>query len=463
MFRRRLLIQPVTGEGQTDFQGIVALLGGSVLSVDASGACATRRYWEPHADPAHVGRDEAYYIAAYRKVLGEAVACRVRRLVAPAGLFMSGGFDTGAICALAGPVLSERGGKLIAVSSVMPEGYSGTIRHPRRWVEVCRRAMPHLDVRYVTGENLDILEGMERTLLSNDGFHRDHRCVIDAMLREIASAGGRVVMDGFGGDYTLNPRGMDALVRLLRRGRFRAFLSEFVATSRHLGQSWKQTFFRNVVTPGLRELWFARWQRWRAGVAPLGHTTPVSRQVLEMARRDGIAPRSAQGAKAGDSVTQRKRRVLGRMQNQLRAGFATPAAAFGLTFTAPFHDKRVVELGLAIPEELEYKNGRTRHLARVALADLYPPEFQDRRPGSEDLAPYMLALVKRAEARILAEIDRMETAGRLTAYFDFPRMRQMLTRRRADQHASGDEYDTRQAVDAFLAARWLEFFRGDNN
>ena len=112
MFRRRLSIQPVTGEGQTDFQGIVALLGGSVLSVDASGACATRRYWEPHADPAHVGRDEAYYIAAYRKVLGEAVACRVRRLVAPAGLFMSGGFDTGAICALAGPVLSERGGKL---------------------------------------------------------------------------------------------------------------------------------------------------------------------------------------------------------------------------------------------------------------------------------------------------------------------------------------------------------------
>jgi asparagine synthase (glutamine-hydrolysing) len=252
------------------------------------------------------------------------------------------------------------------------------------------------------------------------------------------------------------------LVRLLRRGLFRAFLREFAATSRHLGQSWKQTFFRNVVTPGLRELWFVRWQRWRAGVAPLGHTTPVSRQVLEMARREGIAPRSAQGPKAGDSVTQRKRQLLGRMQNQVRAGFAIPAAAFGLKFTAPFHDKRVVELGLAIPEEMEFKNGRTRHFARVALADLYPPEFQDRRPGNEDMAPDMLALVKRAEARILADIDRMEAADRLTAYFDFTRMRRMLTRRRADQHASGHEYDARQAVNAFLTARWLEFFRGDN-
>ena len=40
---------------------------------------STRRYWEPHADPAHEGRDEAYYIETYRKVLSEAVACRLRR------------------------------------------------------------------------------------------------------------------------------------------------------------------------------------------------------------------------------------------------------------------------------------------------------------------------------------------------------------------------------------------------
>jgi len=462
-FIHRLLMQPVSISGETEFEGVKALLGGTLLTVNASGALTTRRYWEPHADPAHVGRDEAYYIAAYRRVLGEAVACRLRRATAPAGIFMSGGFDTGAICALAGPALGPRGGKLITVSSVMPEDYRGTIKQVRPWVEICRRAMPHLDVRYVTSEGLDILEGMEQTFLSNDGASTDYRCIVDAMLKEIASAGGGVVMDGFGGDYTLNPRGADALVRLLRRGLLRRFVTELAATRRHLGQTWKQTLARNVIVPGLRVGLFARLQRLRAGLVAFGHTTPVSADILAMARRDKIAPRGAGGPRAGDSVTARKLQLLKRMQNQPRAGYSVPASAFGLKFTEPFHDKRVVELGLAIPEELEFKNGHTRHLARMALADLYPPGFQERRPGNEDMAPGMLALANRATPRILAEIERMETAGRLKAYFDFPRMRKMLTQRSADQHASGNEYDTRQAVNAFMSARWLEHFRGDNS
>ncbi len=461
-FIRRLLMQPASGSGETEFEGVKALLGGSILTIDASGAVTTRRYWEPHADPAHVGKGEAYYVEAYRRVLGEAVACRLRRAIAPAGLFMSGGFDTGAICALAGPVLQPSGGKLITVSSVMPEDYVGTIKQVRPWVEVCRRHMPHLDVRYVTSEGLDILDGMERTFLTNDGFHTDYRSIVDAMLKVIAAGGGRVVMDGFGGDYTLNPRGTDGLVRLLRRGHLLTFAKEFAATRRHLGRSWRQTLVRNVLLPGFRAKGYARWRRWRSGLSAFGHTTPVSDDVLETARRDRIAPRAAQGARAGESLPVRKLRLLKRMQNQSRAGYSIPAAAAGLKFTAAFHDKRVVELGLAIPELFEFKNGHTRHLARLALADLYPPEFQERRPGNEDIAPDILALATRAKPRMLAEIERMETSGRLAAYFDFPRMRQMLTQRGDDQHASGDEYDTRQAVNAFIAARWLEYFRGDN-
>jgi hypothetical protein len=42
-------------------------------------------------------------------------------------------------------------------------------------------------------------------------------------------------------------------------------------------------------------------------------------------------------------------------------------------------------------------------------------------------------------------------------------MRAMLTRRSVEQHASGNEYDTRQAQLAFLAARYVEWFRRDNS
>jgi hypothetical protein len=59
------------------------------------------------------------------------------------------------------------------------------------------------------------------------------------------------------------------------------------------------------------------------------------------------------------------------------------------------------------------------------------------------------------EPRVLADIDRMENAEKLSKYFDFPRCG-------VDQHASGNEYDTRLAQLALLAARYIKWFRGDN-
>jgi asparagine synthase (glutamine-hydrolysing) len=154
--------------------------------------------------------------------------------------------------------------------------------------------------------------------------------------------------------------------------------------------------------------------------------------------------------------------ALRAQQNFPAQGYSVPAATHGLKFTQPFHDKRVVEFGLAIPEELYFKDGKTRYLARVALKDLYPPEYQDRPTTTDGMLPDFLTMAKRIEPRVLAEIDRMEKAGYLSRYFDFPRMRRMLTRRTVEQHHSGAEFDTRQAHVAFLAARYIEWFRRDN-
>lgn len=447
----------VTPEGETIFPGISGIRGGSILTLDARGTIASRSYWEPHADPAHLGRDEAYYIKAYRDVLGEAVACRLRRATAPAGLLMSGGFDTGAIAGLAGAVLAPRGRKMIAVSSVMPEDYRGRIPHARKWVELCRRHMPHLDVRYITRDGLDVFTGLEQNFLATDRPHSPNRYANDALYAEVARAGARVVMNGFGGDYTLNPRGQRALVRLLLAGRMREFLREFAAMRRHTGEGFLHTLRRDVVSRLVPPSWRETWLRFRTGLRLSGATHPLSPQHLGS---NGLLPRT--GRRPGESMHQGMARVLSVQQRNLAMPGALAAAAHGLELTQPFHDKRVVELGLAIPEDLFLKNGRTRHLARQALKDLYPPEFQDRPPGNDDTTPDFLAMVKRVEPRILAEIARMEKTERLAQHFDFPRMRRMLTRRTLERHATGTEVDTRQAVVAFLMARYLEWFRRDN-
>ena len=122
----------------------------------------------------------------------------------------------------------------------------------------------------------------------------------------------------------------------------------------------------------------------------------------------------------------------------------------------------MIELGLAIPESLWVRHGRERYLARLALQDLYPPEYQKRGRGNHNINPDSLAMIRRAESRLLAEIDRMEAGGKLARYFDFPKMRRMLTSRRIEDHKSGSENDVNLALLAFLSARYMEWFRREN-
>jgi asparagine synthase (glutamine-hydrolysing) len=443
--------------GTTWHLGIRALPGGSIGMLGADGRFAWRRYWEPHADPAHEGRDEAYYVRTYREVLAEAVACRLRRAVHPAGLFMGGGFDTSAICALAGPVVAPQGRKFIAASSVAREDDKSTTHALRRWVEICRRDMPHLEVRYVTREGLDVFTRMEDSFRSTETPHSPNNYVTVPLLEAIKAGGARIVMDGFGGDYTLNPRFPNALARLLVRGKWRRFVTEYGALKRHLRLDTRRMLIRYVIYPML-PLWLTRARsRLESGRRPFGPTVPLAEAVRRAPRR---LPSSQRHNPIGDP---RKSMLssLRRQQNFPAVGYSVPAASHGLEFTEPFHDKRVVEFGLAIPEDLYLKDGKQRWLARTALADLYPPEFQNRLPGNDGLAPDFLEMATRVEPKVLAEIDRMEAAGKLSRHFDFPRMRKMLARRTADGDL-GNQIAARQALIAFLRARYIEWFTGQN-
>jgi len=442
------------------YEGIAALAGGTVMTITAAGATSTRCYWTPHADPAHVGQDEAHYREAYRRVLGEAVACRLRRAAYPAGLFYGGGFDTTAIAALAGPIVNAQDRKFICVCSVMPEGYDGPIHHARPWAEICARHMPHVAMRYVTREGRDIFSAMEASFQAADNATSMGGYVTDEILQTLRREGARVVMDGFGGDYTLNIRGFPWLYDLLIKGQLGTFVAEFRAYQQHTGASAWRVFRGEVLEYLIPEAVRRARMRRRHGLARSGPTVPLqprfaagTRNALRMA-----TPR----AKTESAMRARMRATLMRLQRGRTLAGSLQAAAHGLEFTQPFHDKRVVELALAIPARFWTRGGRERYLARQALKDLYPPEFQTRGRGNDDLVPDFLAMVKSVEPQILAHIARMETGGRMAHIFDFPRMRQMLTRRSAADHRSGSEYDTHQAVQTFMQARFIEWFGGSN-
>ena len=434
------------------------LPGGTILTLTPDGAVRLNRYWEPRADPRHLGRDEAYYEQAYRQVLEEAVACRLRRATTPAGILFSGGFDTTSIAALAGPLLAPSGRKLIAASSVMPQDYRGDIHCARAWVEVSRKHMPHLDVRYVTREGLDIFTDLEKAFYAADNFHSPGRYANDALYRAIASTGARVAMDGHGGDYTINPTAQRYLINRLRKGQFRLFWREWRARRRFLRTShWR--LFRTAIlqhaAPGLRPLVL----RIRGGLPAFGHGTPVQETFLEA---QGVSPTRPARAKV-HAEHARMQATLDGLHSAAAMGGSISSAAHGMEFTQPFHDKRVVELALAIPDWMFMKDGRERPLARAALKDIYPPEFADRDDLNDALGPDFVSTVLKLRPKVLADIDRMEASGRLAAYFDFAKMRRMLTRPLRGGDGRPAENACRRALRAYVWGRYIEWFTGGNS
>ena len=435
--------------GTTGFDGVEGLRGATVMTIGAGGEVASRRYWEPRPEPTHENCDEAYYVAAYRRVLGEAVGCRVRRLLHPPGLLFSGGYDSAAVAGLAGPALAASGRRLIAVASVMPEDYRGSIRHARRWVELCARDMPYLDVHYYTREALDLVADLDRGFIESGLPLGPYGIVNGAMIAIAARAGARLIMDGHGGDYTLNPRGNGHLAILVKAGLLRRFLTELRAHRQATGQSWGAAIVSEVVRPllpgtvaFLRRIRFARRPPWS--------DSAINQAWAEQLFASGtLVARQARAADPRSRLLATQRRIMD--------SAASNSERAGVQLSRPFHDKRVVELAAAIPQELYVKNGRNRYLACAALRDVYPPEFQTRWRKNDDEIPDFQRIVKTAEPQLLAEIDRMQRSEELRRYVDFDNIRHLLAARDADDHNSGWEPETQRAIASFTHARFLDW------
>ncbi len=452
-------------EGRTLYSGIAAVPGGTVVATDRRGALRSRHYWEPHADPAHEHHDESYYVEKYRSVLTEAVACRLRRLAGPAALMMSAGFDTAAIAGLAGPVVAAQGRKLISLSWLGTKATETVGGDIRPWLEACRRVMPHLDSREVSRDGENLFTGIERVFSIHDAPGGGARKIAPYLFAEAASAGARLIMDGCGGDYTLNPRGFGALGRLLRRGQFRRFFAELRPHLRETGDTPWQMLKSEIILKQLPQS-VIHWQRRlrRKGIFA----------SVELALRDVQGPyleqlqqRNLAEAKPGmrslpiTSMHARIAQTALRACRDFAAGGTMPAAAHGLDFTRPFHDKRVVELGLAIPEDYYVRNGRNRHIARLALADVYPPEFQTRGRKNEGVLSDDVAVLNAGTPELVAEAGRLANSAKLSAYFNFNEVRRLLSL--PGPNDSGEILVGKSvAMRALLTARFIEWFDGAN-
>ncbi len=445
-------------EVRTDFHGIFGLAAGCVMTVAIDRRIDRRQYWKPHADPVHLARDEAYYIETYRRLLAEAVACRVRRATRPAGLFMSGGFDSAAIAGLVGPVVRAKQQKLIAVDSVMAAEYRGPIPSGRPWIEYCRRDMPHLDVRYVTCDEQSLLDSLDFDAIRFDRSLGPDGIAVKPICALLAQSGVRVVLDGIGGDYTINPTARGVVFEFLRRGQVKPAVTQLLALRRARKTSLLHAIRAEVMThvvSAVRLCW-SRAIRKDAAETPVPLTPEYA-----VARRAGVGRYRPRVKDVSRSEWGQRLAALQSIQLGSGSLVQQAAAAYGLDYAQPFHDKRLIEFALAIPLTCVAPDGLERYLARKALADIYPREFATRvRKTMDSITPNIADLARSLRPQILDHVSRMEKSERLGRLFDFGRIRALLEESHRDPSLP---QSARVALTTIMFARFIEWSERSND
>jgi asparagine synthase (glutamine-hydrolysing) len=86
------------------------------------------------------------------------------------------------------------------------------------------------------------------------------------------------------------------------------------------------------------------------------------------------------------------------------------AAALGVELRHPLYDRRIVEFGLGLPDDLRWRGARMKWIVREAMRGLLPPALAERYTKAEFSEPWVHALEALGGAKWFARL-RIADAG----------------------------------------------------
>jgi asparagine synthase (glutamine-hydrolysing) len=444
-----LALDPNSGEG-TLYKGIQNVPAGHVLELKDS-RLRLHRYWHPENIPSLHLADPREYTEGLLHHMQQAVRCRIL----PGqniGTHMSGGLDSSSVSALAASILAEDGRTATAFTAV-PAGPLASNIDSRHFGDEREHAASvaqlHANLKHVPISNhtTPFFEAL-------DYCSREHQCpILNApnatwivgILAEAQRMGIQTLLCGSMGNLTASYKGQYALRKMLAGGRMldwfrlamgrrRLGYSFRDSVRQSLGNSPAQVWFRNAVRnfalSPLRRL-RAREMNGESG-QNLYHMSPVSRDFF---RTTGLSTESEDPGNAPE--TPQLFRLKNLQRGQGGAMVAASKRCFGLQYSDPMADRRLVEFCISVPEEEFCRGGLPRSLIRGAMMGKLPDKIRlERRIGLQSADADVLMANNRTE--IVAEFRRLQASDLANRYLEMPALNKLVEEWSSADWANGD-------------------------
>jgi len=392
------------------------------------------RYWfAEHTPPVLLTREEDY-LEAFLEHYDRAVRARLRANTA-IGATLSGGLDSGSVCALAARELAKRGQRLTAFTSVPLEDTTPyTSRHRFGDESAFARATAdqagNIDHTCITAAGVSPLAGIARMLQVHDEpcpGAVNYFWIAD-LLQQAREHSCRVFLTGQGGNATVSWAGAPLnLWSYLWPGKLPQFKQRFQDLQQRQGLSLIGGLKRFLARPLIAPL----RSRWQFGLRPAG---PV------FLNYSAIHPRWARALHLGrlmqaqghdpyfnlgyDPISIRYG-LLQPGQWQAGAAWMESGGAYGLEGRDPTLDKRLLEFCLSIPDIYHYAAGLDRAVLRRAFRGLLPDKVRLNRCTGLQAADICRRL--RDSAPELEEaLHTLGSHALAPGVLDLPRMRRVL-------------------------------------
>lgn len=385
---------------ETFFAGIARVEPAQIVRIDRDGV-RTRRYWDLPAKELRL-RNDVDYVEALREQLDRSTRARLRGAGALVAAHLSAGLDSGAVAATAARLLAPEGDRVLAITSAPREGFAGPVPRGRIADESEAAAevaalypnMEQLVLRPAGASALDHLDEDSRLFGQPVGFPCNNVWWRDANAAAQAR-GATVMLTGELGNLSLSAGGLPVLAEFVRRGELLTWLRALVALRRN-GPRWRGLFAAS----------FAPWIPARLWDLLTGLSAGGRSDAPDQLSR--TAP-----ARAGKpDPRQRERDLRWSLLKLSDPGSFRKGALlhWGVDERDPTADRRLIEFCFSLPPAQLLGGGRTRRLARAALADRLPASILNGVRGYQ-YADWYESLDRPALTAFAARVAASPAAG----------------------------------------------------